>query len=78
MADNHPLLEQSDKKMIENKITADEWKFKQKGSKHIRAMWKKTHTLFTLLISKCRSNVSCLILLGKFPSKLATIFQPEP
>jgi hypothetical protein len=35
-------------------------------------------TLLTLLRSKCLSNGSCLILSGNLPSKLATIFQPDP
>ena len=35
-------------------------------------------TLLTLLRSKCLSSGSCLILSGNLPSKLATIFQPDP
>jgi len=35
-------------------------------------------TLFTLFKSKCLSSGSCLILSGNLPSKLATIFQPDP
>lgn len=35
-------------------------------------------TLFTFFISKCLSRGSCLILVGNFPSKLATTFQPPP
>lgn len=44
----------------------------------LNAIKNETHTLLTLLMSKCLSKGSCLILLGKLPSKLATTFQPKP
>lgn len=47
-----------------------------------KEIWKdevhKLNTRLTFLISKCLSKGSCLILLGKFPSKLNTTLQPPP